>query len=189
MKMTKAQCPYCGSPIDSDLTDRNYIFCSYCGSKVFIDNDTKNINIKKDIHINKCVNVSEHYVDDAVFLKAQNEEKENKRTWIFLMIALVCLLLFIFGNTVKNHMNEQDALETGKIAAGFYRDYLDKDCHAVEEHLKAAGFTNIKFVDLNDSGLRFWKNEKVESVSIAGNTTFDSYHYFSPDSIVIISYH
>ena len=51
------------------------------------------------------------------------------------------------------------------------------------------GFDNIVTIDLDDAGLFWNKDGTVESVSTAGNSSFESIHYFYPTDKVIISYH
>ncbi|MBQ8186682.1 MAG: hypothetical protein IJ037_07395 [Clostridia bacterium] len=55
--------------------------------------------------------------------------------------------------------------------------------------LSELGFENVVTVDLDDSGIAFWKNETVESVSIDGDTYFESINYFYPEDKVIVTYH
>ena len=81
------------------------------------------------------------------------------------------------------------AEKEGKISAGSYIELIGKDYKSVEAHLKAAGFTNIELIELNDSGIMFWNNGKVETISIGGNTSFDTTSYFTKDIKIIISYH
>ena len=83
----------------------------------------------------------------------------------------------------------QKAINAGKISAGSYEDYEGEQYEAVVAQLESLGFENISCVDLDDSGMLFWKSEKVESVSIAGDTTFSKSDYFFPDESVIVKYH
>ena len=55
--------------------------------------------------------------------------------------------------------------------------------------LQAAGFTNIELIDLDDSGLAFWTEDKVDTISVGGDTSFESTDWFDPDTKVVISYH
>ena len=87
------------------------------------------------------------------------------------------------------YMNEKKAISEGKINAGDYRDLIGQDYKTVKAHFEAAGFTNIELIDLDDAGLALWKNEKVEIISIGGDTSFDSTDFFEPDTKVVISYH
>lgn len=66
---------------------------------------------------------------------------------------------------------------------------IGEDYKVVVAHFEAAGFTNIELIDLDDSGIAFWKSEKVEMISIGGNTDFETTDWFSPDTKVVISYH
>jgi hypothetical protein len=42
---------------------------------------------------------------------------------------------------------------------------------------------------LNDAGLLVWNNEKVKTISVGGDTDFETHNYFDPDTKVIISHH
>ena len=66
---------------------------------------------------------------------------------------------------------------------------IGEDYKVVVAHFEAAGFTNIELIDLDVSGTAFWKSEKVEMISIGGNTDFETTDWFSPDTKVVISYH
>ena len=81
------------------------------------------------------------------------------------------------------------AIQAGLISAGYSSDWIDKDYHAAVAHFESAGFKNIELVDLDDSGVKFWTNETVASISIEGKSHFNDEDYFSPDSTVYISYH
>jgi hypothetical protein len=78
---------------------------------------------------------------------------------------------------------------SGNISAGYYRDLVGEDYKTVEAHFRAAGFTNIELIDLNDSGIAFWNEGKVETISVGGDTSFDSLDFFDPNTKVVISYH
>lgn len=86
-------------------------------------------------------------------------------------------------------IREKNKEKEGKISAGSYIELIGKDYKSVAAHLKAAGFTNIELIDLNDSEIMFWNNGKVETISIGGNTSFDTTSYFNKDIKIIISYH
>lgn len=86
-------------------------------------------------------------------------------------------------------IDEKIAKNEGKISAGCYRELVGEDYKTVKAHFKAAGFTNIDLIDLDDSGLMFWNDGKVETISVGGDMDFDSLDWFEPDVKVIISYH
>ena len=80
-------------------------------------------------------------------------------------------------------------IAAGKIIAGNSQDLIGKDFATVEAHFKAAGFTNIELIDLNDYGLYFWEDGKVDTISIGGRTSFNEGDYFFPNTKIIISHH
>ena len=198
MKLHKLRCPNCAGTLDIKLDDNEYIFCPYCGEKFLVEDGkkeytfTQNVNKKKDINNNKNISQTQRNIDEAEVIRAKTESREKKFSWLGgaalgLMWVLCIGILFFMG--FAEDRAEQKAIDSGKISAGSYEDYEGEHYEAVVEQLKALGFENISCVDLDDSGVMFWKSEKVESVSIAGDTTFSKGDYFFPDESVIVKYH
>ena len=109
-----------------------------------------------------------------------------------MIVALVCFLAalgLMLTQMVFGAIEEKKAEREGKISAGYHSDLIDEDYKTVVAHFEAAGFTNIEVIDLNDSGLAFWNDGKVETISIGGNTSFSSSDYFYPDTKVVITHH
>ena len=198
MKLHKLRCPNCAGTLDIKLDDNEYIFCPYCGEKFLVEDGkkeytfTQNVNIKKDININKNISHTQRNIDEAEVIRAKTESREKKFSWLggaaLGLIWVLCIGTLFFMGFAEDRA-EQKAVDSGKISAGSYEDYEGEHYEAVVEQLKALGFENISCVDLDDSGVMFWKSEKVESVSIAGDTTFSKGDYFFPDESVIVKYH
>lgn len=184
MKLYKLSCPNCNGNLDMEVKDDTHsIFCPYCGQNFHLDDDNK----EYIININK--NIKKNYTNEAELLKAKIKEKEDKRSWIALGVIFAFLIIIISVPNLIFYFQEQIAINDGKICAGSYSDLVGEDYKTVEAHFESAGFTNIELIDLNDSGVTFWNNEKVESISVGGNTRFNSSDYFEPDTKVVISYH
>ena len=193
MRLQKITCPSCNGTLDMKISDNTeYIFCPYCGTQYFVDDAKKytfnqNINIKKDIKFDKTIH--NRYTNDADVIRAKHKASEYKQDiiktlFVFALIAaMVCIPLIVLN------VNEKIAEHQGKVSVGNYSDLLGKDYEAVEAHFKAAGFTNIELIDLKDSGLLFWNNGKVETISVGGNTSFQSTDFFDTGTKVVISYH
>ncbi|WP_294909160.1 hypothetical protein [uncultured Ruminococcus sp.] len=188
MKLITQKCPACGANLEIE-EGRDFSYCQYCGSKILIDNEKKEYTINKNINKNINKTIHKRYTDDAEVIKARNQEKEDKRSWIFLLVLFVFLICIIVVPTIVSNINKHIAQNEGKISAGYYGDLVGKDYKTVESHFKAAGFTNIQLIDLDDAGIAFWNNEKVDTISIGGDTSFNSSDWFSPDTKVVISYH
>lgn len=126
---------------------------------------------------------------ERAFAPKKETSKKKDRTTKFAIIYVVIVLLIpaIYFGKIK--IDEINAKREGKINAGYYRDLVGEDYKYVVEHLEAAGFTYIELVDLDDSGILFWKEGKVENVSIGGDTSFESTDWFEPHTKVIVSYH
>ena len=189
MSIKRFVCPHCNATNKVDMPDGERLFCSYCGSEIVSGyNETKKtININKNIYVNKTIH--NRITDDADIIRATAEAKQNKRELItvvailgmFLLIAALCI-----GIPALIHATNET---NGKVNAGFYRDLIGEDYKSVEAHFESAGFTNIELIDLDDSGVAFWKEGKVETISVGGKTSFDSMDWFDPNTKVVISYH
>ena len=200
MKLQKLNCPNCNGELNMKVDNSKYIFCPYCGQKFFIDDGKKertiNKNITKDITINKNMNYTHRKIDDADVIRAKSEAREKRFGWlgtlgsVLAFIALLGSYFYWIDSMEKSEAQKvQEAIAAGKIQAGFYQDYVDKKYEAVVEQFEILGFENISTVDLNDAGFAIWNSEKVESVSIGGDTNFNTDDYFDPNEKVIITYH
>ncbi|MBR4290987.1 MAG: hypothetical protein IKT52_10175 [Oscillospiraceae bacterium] len=193
MRLQKITCPSCNGTLDMKISDNTeYIFCPYCGTQYFVDDAKKytfnqNINIKKDIKLDKTIH--NRYTNDADVIRAKHEANEYKNAIKLLCFILPVLLVLMLIPSLLLKVNEKAAKAEGKISAGYYKDLLGKDYETVEAHFEAAGFTNIELIDLNDSGLLIWNNGKVETISVGGDTSFESTDFFDPNTKVVISYH
>ena len=197
MRLKKMHCPNCDGILDIKLDNKEYIFCPYCGDKFFVEDGEKhtinrNIHIKKDINITKHTSHTNRYVDDADVIRAKTENKEHLYKllgWIGPVILWLLVMGICFYMIGAPEREAQKAIESGKISAGANEDYEGTQYEAAVAQLKALGFENITCIDLDYSGLLFWTDEKVASISINGDTSFYSGDYFYPDSAVIINYH
>lgn len=189
MKLHKLNCPNCNGILDIKIADNtSFVFCPYCGQQFLVDDEKKEYTINKHININK--NIHNRYTDDAKVLKEINKNKKDKRDilvglfgGIFLPLGIIITIILFFN------LNEKMAISQGKISAGNCKDLVGEDYKTVEAHFQAAGFTNIQLIDLDDAGLAIWQDEKVETISVGGDTSFESIDFFEPDTRVVISYH
>ena len=186
MNMKTIECAYCGAAIEVDVQGRDSVFCNYCGKKIALNGEnsvTKNVNIKKDIKVHK------RYTDDADVIRAQTEAKKDKNdliTFAAIIGAFALMAALILGVPALIKAGNENS---GNISAGYYKDLVGENYKTVEAHFRAAGFTNIELIDLNDSGIAFWNEGKVETISVGGDTSFESLDFFDPNTKVVISYH
>lgn len=188
MKLHKLTCPNCNGDLNIEIDEGlTSVFCPYCGQKFFVDDEKQEWTINKNININK--NIHKRYTNDADVIRAKNEaQKDNRDFRQILIIIGICFLIpiGIFGGM---YLNKTIAQSQGKINAGYYRDLVGKNYETVVAHFEAAGFTNIELIDLDNAGIAFWNEGKVDTISIGGDTDFESTDWFYPDTKVIISYH
>ena len=189
------KCPGCGAPINTEfIKEDGTMFCPYCGNAVKIE-DSNTITINK--------NITKRTINDAKIIKAENEKmeiekryeerKDDNRIMLVLLGVMILWVVFLFGKGYAKKLYDNSVVEKmeqeGKISVGDCDDYEGDSYKEVEAQFRSMGFENIELVDLKDSGIRLWKNGKVKSVSISGDTDFDEGDYFSKDEKVVITYH
>lgn len=72
MRVYQMKCPACGGDIEID-ENRDFCFCSYCGTKVHVDDGTHRVEITKNINYHKT------YTDEAKIRKIESEERLQER--------------------------------------------------------------------------------------------------------------
>lgn len=72
MRMYQLKCPACGASIEVER-NRDSCFCSYCGTKVYVDDETHRVEITKNIRYHKI------YTDEAKIRKIESEERMQER--------------------------------------------------------------------------------------------------------------
>lgn len=196
MKMYLLKCPNCDATLEVE-PDRKMLFCSYCGSKIIVDDEVKRVEITKNI------NYHETYTDEAKIKETSSKEKirlqemeyadkEKKRNdkAIFISIGfLILIMLFAFGmshyHSEKNKPNENQV----KISANA-NDYKGELYEQVIKELESIGFKNFECIALKDLDNEwFTKEGAIEKISINGDFKFEDGDIFSKDAKVIILYH
>lgn len=188
MKLKVLKCPECRANIEFE-EGRDFCFCSYCGCKIVLDDEKQETTTNKNINVTKNINKTNHYVNEADVIRAKNEIDKDSRDFkqdliIFGILFLIPIVIFL-----GLFLNKAIAQHEGKISAGYYADLVGENYEVVKAHFEAAGFTTIELIDLDDSGVAFWKDGKVAIISVGGDTNFESTDWFYPDTKIIISYH
>ena len=184
MKVNSLKCPECGAYLEIE-EGRTSFYCQYCGCQLFLDNEKLEYTINKNININR----TSRRIDDAKILREEYKEKKDKRDTTVGLIALGILLAIPLAIVLYFSISEGVAKSQGKLQAGYYKDLIGQDYKTVVAHFEAAGFENIEVIDLNDSGIAFWTDGEVVTISVGGDTNFETLDWFEPDTKVIISHH
>ena len=190
MKTIKLTCQNCGANLE---VEDGIAFCSHCGAKIVLDDENRTTTYNYNHTYTKR--------DEARILEtetmermrtqelAHEERREKRDTKIGLIGGLGIPLFIALAILLGFGLNKGISEAQGKISAGYHEDYIGESYEAVVQQFEEMGFTNIVTIDLEDSGLAFWNDGKVKSISIVGNDSFESTSYFHPDDKVIIKYH
>lgn len=182
-------CPSCGAGINMNLNGRTTVFCPYCGIQIAVNDGSTTINHN--------ININERYTNDAAVEMEHRIDKENERQHkerkraLIVFVAFYAFLLGVgFYFATEEERETRKSIRAGMIQAGQSSSEMEgKNYNAVLEQLEAAGFTEIKTIDLDDAGWFKNKSDTVDSVSIGGDTSFEDTDFFEPDAKVVITYH
>lgn len=97
MGLVNVKCPNCGAEIQLD-SSREEGFCSYCGSKVIIQEAINKVKIDKSGDIQNYLQLADHasknknYEECMTYAKKALEvDASNCRAWIYVMISEDCM--------------------------------------------------------------------------------------------------
>lgn len=188
MKVVKLACPVCGANIEAN---EKMLFCSYCGAKLFVDDESTNININFTKHDEARIRESER--KERVRLKElEYEERINKHNdkvvllvmGILFLVAFLCFGIGMLFEYIEKPKENEIAIPTSSNA------YEGDNYEQVLAELENIGFTNIETKENPDLITGWISNEgDVDRVSIDGDYNFDEGDKFSKDAKVIITYH
>lgn len=186
MKIVKLTCPDCGANIDAD---EKMIFCSYCGAKLFIDNEEMNININKRDEASIRENERKERVRLRELENEENQKIREHKEWKWFWIGWAVFMIISFG--ILFFMAEAEKPNKNEIAIPMSSsEYEGDNYQQVLNELKNAGFTNVQTAE-NPDLVVGWitKDGEVERVSINGDYDFEEGDIFPKDAKVLISYH
>lgn len=217
IKFVSVKCPECGATLDVE-EGRKQLFCSYCGTKVMIDNDNEYIYR----HIDEA-GIKQAEADKLIRLKElELEEKENEKSRkgrylafaiagglaaigalsefivpenLFgmgaIVVAMWIALFAVINGDDKKKKKARRIISSNEVQISEkMQDYEEKNYNSIVALYKAAGFTNINIVPLCDLNIfTSKKNGQVEDITIDGDSDFDEGDVFSKLSNVTITYH
>lgn len=101
MKLQVLKCPKCHANLEIE-EDRTFCYCQYCGCKIILNDENKNINKT----VNKTSTYTKHYVNEAEVIKEKAKAKGDKLLVIF--IGMMLLLCFGTFGTMKVASNSEE---------------------------------------------------------------------------------
>ena len=197
------KCPACGAQV-SFKPDWDAAYCSYCGTKVMLSDEMKELR------------------------REEQEREESNRlrstifvVWVVALVAVVGFALYIGvsgqhpgGFTVASmlagvglpialigayvllkYLPDRDKVAKLIAEGGVYlpeeiSSYVGKNCDTVQKLLTEEGFTNIQLVNLNDVKLGlFVKRGVITDISIGGKQRGTGERYYRPEVPIVITHH
>ena len=214
VQLIAVKCPACGADINVEST-REFSFCTYCGTKILMNNENEHIYRNIDE-----ARIKEAETERMVRLRElELEEKENARgrkgilaaygiALVFVLVgALICIFngtagafgimigayigLFTYIKSDEKKKKKRKYVGTNEVQISESMcDCEDKNFNSISLLFKGAGFLNVTCIPLNDLTMfNQGKNGKVEAVTINGSDEFEEGDIFPKNSNVLITYH
>lgn len=177
MKVEVLHCPNC----NSNINDEKSSFCPYCGSKLFIDDGIRKIEINKNIKIDKTITKSTR--DETEIYKEEMRDRRNRRYYrsmLFCFIAMLSIGIILFLFEKYEHQDDVYVQTSAKKFEG--RNY-----QGVISELEGLGFTDIEANPVQ--AVWYKKDGSIERISINGNSEFNTNTYFPKDAPIVITYY
>ena len=213
IQFVSVKCPQCGADLSIE-SDRQQAFCTYCGTKVIVNNENEHIYRNIDE-----ARIKESETERLIRLKElELEEKENAKGRLTTAVAYGVALIFLvvgFLNMGANSMiglwgiiialyiglftmikSKDQKKKARRILApdevqitDAMSGFGERDFNSAVVLFQSAGFTNVNAVPLKDlTILNPLKNGKVDRVTINGDF-FEIGDVFKRDAKVLITYH
>ena len=217
ISLISVKCPDCGATLNIE-EGRTQVFCSYCGANVLVRNENEHVfrhideagiaraEVDREVQLKQLEMAQEK----------QQEARRNRsvRIGLGVLAAALGIVMMVAGGLLGG--GAEDALfPVGflvLIGASFLlffpfgddddvpgdkakvpdsiEGYERKHYRAIEVMFKAAGFTNVTSVPLQDLtvGL-FVRPGMVESITVNGHQVYAGGRKFPKDAPVVISFH
>lgn len=213
VQLIALKCPACGADINVE-SGREFSFCSYCGSKIIMNNENEHIyrNIDeariKEAENNKLLRLREMELEEQENLRGRKAYLAAYGVALLFIVvgALICIAnasgafgimigiyiaLFTFIKSDDKKKRKRRYVGSDEVAiTESMEDFYEKNYQAVVLLFKGAGFTNVTAVPLNDLNMFTMKsNGKVETVTINGSDEFGEGDIFPKDANILITYH
>ena len=210
-KLVSMKCPECNAALNVE-EGRKQIFCSYCGTKIIIDNDNEYVyrhideaKIKR-VETEQLLRLREMELEE----KERDRSRKSKRisyivagvlflvglltftivpgfVGLFMVIAgaLIAEFTFLGGQKNKRVIRSNEVQITEEMC-----DCEGKNYNSAVALYQAMGFINVKAIPLCDLNfLTSRKNGRVDEITINGNDDFDEGDIFLKTDRVTITYH
>lgn len=188
MKINELRCPNCNAVLSGDSDVQ---FCSFCGTKIHIDDESQKVNIDYN-HTNRIIdeaqiaetNSKERIRLREIELEERNKTKELLKAKSKLIIGISCILFLLiisFFSSLANKPKKDEVALPSSV-----KDYIGLNYELVLVELQNVGFTDITCMpqhEYSDAPLN-----SVLRISISGNAAFKKNDVFSKSAPVVITY-
>ena len=115
VKLVPMTCPNCKASIEVDTT-KDFCFCTYCGTKIFINDDsTKTININTNINHQYIerdeARIKEADAHEKIELAKLNSNNKQKKTAIIIGALLILISIVVFSIVKMNDTKQNRYFE------------------------------------------------------------------------------
>ena len=209
------KCPECNADLSIE-EGRKFAFCTYCGTKVMINNENEHIYRTideagiKQAETERIIRLKELEMEEKSVTKGRiptyvaygialifvtagvlNLSSSGlSGMWAIIIGAYIALFASIGGRN-KQKKNRQSQVGTGNVRISAQMvDCEHMNYHNVVTIFTGAGFRNVTAIPMNDLNIfTMSKNGQVDQVTIDGEIEFEEGDIYPKDAAVLITYH
>lgn len=198
MRAQRLTCPDCGAHLKVK-EPRSFVFCEYCGTQIYIDDEVKRTEhtINQNININKTVNNKQIIENRAEIEKHKADRASSASLAIMLIVCAIVMLVAGLSSdpsAVENirrvfDFQNQESQITYVVMPSSSIAYSEENYETVIQELEDAGFTNITAVKdtPNVIGAFIYDDDEVMKVTINDKDVEAGKEYPS-DAKIIVTY-
>ncbi len=214
IQFISVKCPQCSADLSIE-SGRQQAFCTYCGTKVIINNENEHIyrNIDeariKEAETERLIRMRELELEEKENEKGSKTFKvaygialvfvvvgmilfiaDNMTAGMFSIIIGAYIAMFTYFKTDDKKKKVRRALAPDEVQiTDAMLGFMERDFNSVVVLFQSAGFINVQAIPLKDlTILKPMKNGRVDRVTINGEF-FESGDVFNKDANVLITYH
>lgn len=92
MKLIEMKCTSCGGILDEVNAERSFVFCRYCGAKLFLDKGETTVNYNDGAKIKQA-----EVVESLGKMKMDTETQTKNQQYLMVILGIMWLAMFIIG--------------------------------------------------------------------------------------------
>lgn len=110
--MKKHVCPNCNATMDFEISNREFVFCQYCGTKIMLDDYRSTHRVVDEARIKEAEIKAQIRLKELEIARLKQEAKEKSKWFkvkISIVLGIIGTLMMIIGYGLGSLSNNPDS--------------------------------------------------------------------------------